>query len=132
MKNLTCMKHSFMITHVQILEKFNKIKDYWVPKIVGELNGQYIKLAKIKGEFVWHNHTDEDEMFLVYQGTLIVDFNDRTTETKKGEFLIIPKGIEHRPRTNGEEVWIMLFEPKATKHTGEVIDERTVTSLEWI
>jgi len=121
-----------MIKELNILEKFEMITDYWTPKIVGELNGQYIKLAKIKDEFVWHSHQDEDELFHVVKGTLIVDFKDRTTYTKEGEILIIPRGVEHKPKTNGEEVWIMLFEPKETKHTGELIDEMTVENIDWI
>ncbi len=121
-----------MISQGDIIEKFDKIQQYWTPKIVGELNGQYIKLAKLKGEFIWHHHLEEDEMFIVYKGTLIVDFEDKTTETLPGQFLIIPKGINHRPRTNNEEVWIMLIEPISTKHTGEVEDERTVKDYEWI
>lgn len=121
-----------MIKELNIAEKFEKINEYWTPKIVGELNGQYIKLAKVKGEFVWHSHQNEDELFQVIKGTLIVEFRDKITYTNKGEILIIPKGIEHKPKTNGEEVWIMLFEPKETKHTGEVIDEKTVENLEWI
>jgi len=121
-----------MITAIDIKEKFEKIKEYWTPKIVGELNGQYVKLAKVKGEFIWHSHQSEDELFHVIKGTLIVEFNDKTTYTKAGEILIIPKGMEHKPKTNGEEVWILLFEPKSTKHTGEIIDEITVEKLEWI
>jgi len=121
-----------MITTLNILEKFELINEYWTPKIVGELNGQYILLAKIKGEFVWHSHENEDELFQVVKGTLIVDFRDKTTITKEGEILIIPKGVEHKPRTNDEEVWIMLFEPKEIKHTGKVMDEKTVHQFEWI
>jgi mannose-6-phosphate isomerase-like protein (cupin superfamily) len=121
-----------MISQFNIDEKFELITAYWTPKIVGELNGQYIKLAKIKGDFIWHRHDNEDELFMVRKGTLIVDFRDKTTYTKTGEILIIPKGIEHKPRTDGEEVWIVLFEPKATKHTGETEHENTVKNLEWI
>ena len=98
-----------MIQYFNLEEKFEKFSDLWTPKIVGELNNQYIKIAKVKGEFVWHNHKDEDELFYVYQGTLYIDFEEETTEIKTGIFLIIPKGKMHRPRTNGEEVWIMLI-----------------------
>ena len=121
-----------MITQFNIGGKFAKISEYWTPKIVAELNGQYVKLAKVKDELVWHSHRDEDELFLVFKGTLLMDFRDKTTETREGEVLIIPKGVEHRPRTNGEEVWIMLIEPKETKHTGDVHTEKTVEKFEWL
>lgn len=121
-----------MIKELNLAEKFAKISEHWTPKIIAELNGQYIKLAKIKGEFVWHSHQNEDELFQVIKGTLIVEFKDKITYTKKGEILIIPKGVEHKPKTNGEEVWIMLFEPKSTKHTGEIVAELTVEKPEWI
>ncbi|HCW06484.1 MAG TPA: cupin domain-containing protein [Cytophagales bacterium] len=117
---------------INLLEKFSKINEHWHPYLIGELNENYIKLAKVKGEFVWHKHDDEDELFIVQQGTLIVDFRDKTIEVKPGEILTIPKGVEHRPRTNGEEVLLMLIEPKETKHTGDVITEKTVIELEWI
>ncbi|MDP4265479.1 MAG: cupin domain-containing protein [Bacteroidota bacterium] len=121
-----------MITEVNIEEKFGLIREYWTPKIIAELNGQQVKLAKIKDELIWHSHQDEDEMFIVFKGTLFMDFTNKTTETKKGEILIIPKGVEHRPRTNGEEVWIMLIEPKEIKHTGDIEHEKTVKEFEWI
>lgn len=121
-----------MIYVTNINKKFELINEYWTPKIIGELNGQYVKLAKIKDELIWHSHESEDEMFIVFKGTLIMDFRDRVTETRQGEILIIPKGTEHRPRTNGEEVWIMLIEPKATKHTGYIEHEKTVKNFEWI
>lgn len=121
-----------MITEINLKEKFSKFTAQWTPKIVGELNGQFVKLAKLQGEFVWHSHEDEDELFMVVKGTLIMDFRDKTTITKEGEILIVPKGVAHRPRTDGEEIWVMLFEPKAIKHTGEVEHEKTVKELEWI
>jgi mannose-6-phosphate isomerase-like protein (cupin superfamily) len=121
-----------MTTEVNINKKFDLINEYWTPKIIAELNGQYVKLAKVKNELVWHRHQNEDEMFLVFKGTLIMDFRDKTTETRPGEILIVPKGVEHRPRTYGEEVWIMLIEPKDTKHTGDVEHEKTVHQFEWI
>lgn len=117
---------------INILEKFDAIKEHWHPYIIAELNDNYIKLAKLKNEFVWHKHDDEDEMFIVYKGTLIMDFRDRTVEVKPGEILVVPKGVEHRPRSNGEEVLNMLIEPKATKHTGNTVSDKTVTALEWI
>jgi mannose-6-phosphate isomerase-like protein (cupin superfamily) len=115
-----------------ILQKFSQIKEHWHPYIIGELNESYVKLAKVKDEFVWHKHDNEDELSVIYKGTLIMDFHDKTVEVKTGEILIVPKGVEHRPRTNGEDVYIMLIEPKETKHTGEAITERTVTELEWV
>ena len=120
------------VKEINIAEKFSLFDEHWTPKIVGELNGQYVKFAKGKDELIWHSHEHEDELFLVVKGTLIMDFRDKTTYTKEGEILIIPRGVEHRPRTNGEEVWILLFEPKDTKHTGDVEHEKTVTDLEWI
>ena len=121
-----------MITKVNIREKFELIEEYWTPKIVAELNGHYVKLAKIKDELIWHSHQEEDEMFIVFKGTLIMEFRNRTTEAKQGEVLIVPKAVEHRPRTNGEEVWIMLIEPKETRHTGEIEHEKTVKNFQWI
>lgn len=121
-----------MAHHLNLHEKFALITEYWTPKIVGELNGQYVKLAKLKGEFVWHSHEDEDELFMVIKGTLLMEFRDKMTRVQEGEMLVVPKGIEHNPRTEGEEVWVVLFEPKATKHTGEVEHKKTVKNLEWI
>ncbi|KOF03668.1 cupin domain-containing protein [Roseivirga seohaensis] len=120
-------------TKANISEKFSKFSAHWTPKIIGELNGQLVKLAKLKDDFVWHSHENEDEMFLVWKGTLIMEFRDRTETIKEGEMIIVPKGVEHNPRTeNGEEVWVMLFEPAATQHTGEVQHERTHNDQEWI
>ncbi|MGB0862470.1 MAG: cupin domain-containing protein [Saprospiraceae bacterium] len=122
-----------MIDTINIEEKFNLIDEYWTPKVIGELNGQYVKLAKVKGEFVWHDHENEDELFMVVKGTLFMDFRDgRTTTTKTGEIIIVPKGVEHRPHTGDKEVWIMLFEPKAIQHTGDVKSELTVEEDVWI
>lgn len=90
----------------------------WTPKIIGNLNENFVKIARLKDDFVWHSHEQEDELFIVFKGTLIMDFRDRTLEVKTGEMLIVPKGVEHRPRTNGEEVWTLLVEPKSTLHTG--------------
>jgi mannose-6-phosphate isomerase-like protein (cupin superfamily) len=117
---------------INLAEKFSKFNDHWHPYIIGELNENHIKLAKVNGEFVWHKHDLEDELFIVQKGKLIIDFRDKTIEVNAGEILTVPKGVEHRPRTNGEEVLIMLIEPKETKHTGELVTEKTVTHLEWI
>jgi mannose-6-phosphate isomerase-like protein (cupin superfamily) len=108
-------------------------KNYWTPYIIGELNGQYIKLAKLKGEFVWHAHDQEDEFFQVIKGVLIIEFRDQQIRLEEGEMIIVPKGVEHNPHTlNDEECWVMLFEPISTLHTGEVKDSRTQNDQRWI
>lgn len=119
---------------INILQKFDLFSDHWNPKVIAQLNGQEIKLAKIKGEFVWHDHANEDELFLIYKGTLFIDFRDGTTvELNPGEFYVVPKGVEHFPRTkDGEEVWLLLLEPMGTKHTGEVETDRTVKEFEQL
>ncbi len=114
-------------------EKFTKIHEHWHPYIIGELNENFVKLAKLKGDLIWHSHQKEDEMFVVITGTLMMDFRDGTTiKTLPGEVLIIPKGVEHRSWTNDEEVKVMLIEPKSTQHTGEHKVAQTVEKLEWI
>lgn len=121
------------IQSINIMEKFSLFEKQWTPHIIGELNGQYVKLCKLKDDFVWHSHEHEDELFMVFKGTLFMDFRDgRTVEVKEGEILIVPRGVEHRPRTNGEIVLNLLFEPKATLHTGNVESDMTVKELEWI
>lgn len=117
-----------MVNKINIEEKLGLINDYWNPRIIGELNGQHIKLAKLKGEFIWHKHIEEDEMFLVISGKLIIAFRDKNIELLPNEFCIIPKGIEHRPIAN-EEVSIMLFEPISTLNTGDIQNEFTKASL---
>ena len=117
---------------INLSEKFSQIVDHWHPYIIGELNDNFIKLAKVKGDFVCHKHDDEDELFVVQKGTLFIDFQDKTVEIKPGEIICVPKGVEHRPHTNGEEVLLMLIEPKKTKHTGELMTDKTVEHLEWI
>jgi mannose-6-phosphate isomerase-like protein (cupin superfamily) len=121
------------IKPINIMDKFALFDKQWTPHIIGELNDQYVKLCKLKGEFIWHAHENEDELFMVFKGTLLMDFRDgRTVEVKAGEILIVPKGVEHRPHTNGELVFNLLFEPKATEHTGTVESEMTVKKLDWI
>jgi len=117
---------------INIIEKFGLFSEHWTPKLIGELNGQYVKLAKVKDTLVWHSHEHEDELFLVFKGTLILEFRDRIEEVGEGELCIVPKGVEHLPRTNGEEVWLLLFEPKNTLHTGDVEHEKTTNDQEWI
>lgn len=118
--------------HINLEQKFNKFSEYWHPFIIGDLNENHVKIAKLKGELVWHSHEQEDELFIVLSGTLIMDFRDKTIAVNPGEILIVPRGVEHRPRTNDEEVKIMLIEPKSIKHTGDVKTEQTVEKLEWI
>ena len=117
---------------INLQEKFNKINDYWSPKIIGELNGQLVKLAKISGEFVWHSHEKEDELFMVIKGKLFMEFRDRTEIVSQGEIIIVPKGIEHSPRTENDEVQIMLFEPTSTINTGDIINDLTKKDLDII
>lgn len=122
-----------MFSLINLDEKFARFTEYWHPYIVGELNGQYVKLVKARGELVWHHHEHEDELFHILKGRFIMDFRDRTVELGPGEMLIVPKGVEHRPRTGDEEVYLMLFEPKATQHTGDlVLDDVTVTEQTWL
>ena len=119
--------------NINLEEKFNKFSLHWHPYIIGELNENHVKIAKLKGELIWHSHENEDELFIVLSGTLMMDFRDKTVITKQGEILIVPKGVEHRPWTaDDEEVRIMLIEPKTTKHTGNIKVEQTIERLEWI
>ena len=121
------------IESINISEKFSKFEKQWTPHIIGELNNQYVKLCKLKDDFVWHKHDDEDELFMVFKGTLLMDFRDgRTVEVGEGEILIVPKGVEHRPRTNGEIVYNLLFEPKSTAHTGDAETDLTINNQKWI
>lgn len=110
---------------VNLAEKLSLFSDYWHPRIVGDMNGQQIKLAKFKGPFVWHHHENEDELFYVVKGSFDMEFRDRTIKMNEGEFLIVPKGVEHRPNAP-EEVEIMLFEPASTMNTGNIENERTI------
>ena len=114
---------------VNVAEKLSLFSDHWNPRIVGQLNGQHIKIAKIKGEFVWHKHDDEDEMFFVIEGKFSMEFRDKTIQLDKGEFLIVPRGTEHKPVAN-EEASIMLFEPETTLNTGNSIGILTREKLE--
>lgn len=116
---------------VNLREKLALFSDYWSPKIVGELNGQQVKLVKLLGEFVWHQHDHEDELFLVVKGRLRIEFRDRDVWLEEGEFLIVPRGVEHRPVAEAE-AHVMLFEPASTLNTGNVLDERTVEQLHRI
>ena len=116
---------------INLNEKLDLFNDYWNPKIVGELNNQHVKLVKFKGEFVLHKHIEEDEMFFVVDGSFIMEFRDKTIEIKKNEFIIVPKGVEHRPIAK-KEVSVMLFEPKTTKNTGDNSGKLTKNNLDSI
>ncbi len=116
---------------VNLIEKLALFNDHWSPKIVGELNGQHVKLVKLKDEFVWHHHDNEDELFLVVKGQLTIKFRDGDVILDEGEFLIIPRGVEHKPVAE-EEVHVLLFEPQSTLNTGNVRDAKTVDYLETI
>ncbi len=116
---------------INLIEKFNLFQDTWSPKIAAEFNGQYLKLAKLQGEFVWHKHTQEDELFLVVKGSLTIQLRDRDIVLDEGECLVIPAGVEHCPLAP-EEVWVVLFEPKSTLNTGDIQDEHTKENLDWI
>lgn len=109
---------------VNLEEKFAGFTEQWQPRIVGELNGQHVKVVRLQGEFVWHHHDREDELFLVLDGRLSIEFRDRVVELEEGEFCIVPRGVEHRPVAR-EEVKVLLFEPATTLNTGNVQNERT-------
>jgi mannose-6-phosphate isomerase-like protein (cupin superfamily) len=108
-----------------VFEKLACISDHWNPRVVAELNGQHVKLVKFQGEFVWHDHANEDELFFVVRGAFRMDFRDHSVELKEGDFLVVPHGVEHRPVAD-QEVEVMLFEPAQIKHTGEIESEITV------
>jgi len=116
---------------VNLVQKFSLFQEYWSPKIAGELNDSYIKLVKLKGEFVWHHHDTEDELFLVIKGRLLIKLRDRDIFLEEGEFVIIPRGVEHLPIAE-EEAHVVLLEPKTTLNTGNVNDEKTLVNTEWI
>ena len=115
-----------MTEKVNLAEKFALISEHWRPKLVGELNGQEVKLVKFKGEFPWHHHEAEDEMFMAVRGNFRIEFRDRTVELSPGEFIIVPSGVEHRPVAD-EEVEVMLFEPAGVRNTGN-IEDKTYTA----
>jgi len=114
---------------VNLAEKLALIAEHWQPKVVGELNGQQVRLAKLCGEFIWHQHEAEDELFLVLAGRLELHLRDRVVALAPGELFIVPRGVEHKP-VAAEEVHVLLFEPATTLNTGNVVNERTVAELE--
>jgi len=115
---------------VNLAQKLTLFNEHWNPKIVGELNDSYVKVVKVQGEFVWHHHEEEDELFFVLNGRLLIQFRDRDVWLDEGEFLVVPRGVEHKP-VAPEEVHIMLLEPKTVVNTGNVRNEKTA-ELEWI
>jgi len=119
------------VERVSIPEKLAKITEHWSPKIVAELNGQEVKLAKFQGEFVWHAHENEDELFLVVSGRFSMEFRDRTVALAAGDLLVVPRGVEHRPVAE-EEVAVLLFEPKGTLNTGNTVSDRTIVAPQRI
>ena len=120
-----------MIPSVDLLAALDSVTEHWSPKVVGRVNDQYVKVAKLLGQLVWHKHDHEDELFLVVKGRFRMDFRDRQVRLEEGEFLIVPRGVEHRPAAD-EEVHVLLFEPATTLKTGKVEDERTVVEPERI
>jgi mannose-6-phosphate isomerase-like protein (cupin superfamily) len=124
------MKEENMIEPVDLAQKFSLFSEHWSPKVVGELNDSYVKLVRLKGEFVWHHHDHEDELFLVIKGRLVIKLRERDLIIPEGQFVIIPRGVEHMPVAD-EEVLVMLLEPKTTLNTGNVQNARTVEA-EWI
>lgn len=116
---------------VNLAQKFSLFQDHWNPRIAGSLNDSYVKLVKLKGQFVWHHHEQEDELFFVVKGELLIKLRDRDVQLQEGEFVIIPKGVEHLPIAE-EEVHVMLLEPKSTLNTGNIANERTVADLQQI
>jgi len=136
--SLEILTHSGWVAHLQtmpdkinIAQKFSQIHEYWKPYIAGELNGQLVKLDKLKGEFVWHHHENEDEMFLVVKGRFRIEFRDKSVSLEEGEFIVVPRGVEHKPVAE-EECWILLFEPASTLNTGNVENEWTLHELDRV
>jgi mannose-6-phosphate isomerase-like protein (cupin superfamily) len=119
------------VNKVSLADAFSRIDDHWKPRIAAELNGQHVKLVKFKGPFVWHHHDDEDELFLVLRGSFRMELRDRTIDLTAGEFLVVPRGVEHRPVAD-DEVDVLLFEPVSTLNTGNVRNERTLDELEHL
>ncbi len=117
-----------MIDKVNLTDKFSQFEDYWNPRIAGQLNGQQVKLAKFKGDFIWHKHDNEDEFFLVVKGSFTMCLRDKDVILNEGDFIIIPKGVEHKPSAP-EEVYVLLFEPASTLNTGDQVNELTRKEL---
>ena len=116
---------------INLRDKFSLFTEHWTPKVVAELNGQHVKLAKLQGEFIWHKHNEEDELFMVVKGKLRIEFRDSAVELMENEMLVVPRGVEHKPVAE-EEVWLMMFEPAGTLNTGNEQNERTKKELDII
>ncbi|MBO3697580.1 cupin domain-containing protein [Roseivirga sp. E12] len=116
---------------INLIEKYNSFHDYWNPRVVTELNGQQLKLVKVKGELIWHKHELEDELFYVIKGELKICLEDSEVIIKEGELFTVPKGVEHKPIAKNE-CWLILFEPSGTKHTGDQHCEQTVSTFKWV
>jgi mannose-6-phosphate isomerase-like protein (cupin superfamily) len=117
------------VQKVNLIKKFAEFSDHWSPKIVAELNGQQVKLVKFQGPFTWHHHDNEDELFYVVKGSFVMELHDGDIELNQGDFLVVPKGVEHRPNAK-EEVWVLLFEPAETLNTGNVQNTFTKNQLD--
>lgn len=120
-----------MLTPVGIESQFEQLTEYWSPRVVGRVNDQYVKIAKLKGEFVWHAHDGEDELFLVIRGRLRIQLEDGEVRLEPGQFVVVPRGVRHNPVAD-EECWVMLVETVTTKHTGDVVTERTRSIAEQL
>lgn len=116
---------------INLAQKFSMFDEFWRPKVIAELNGQYVKLAKLQGEFIWHHHDVEDELFLVVKGELLIKFRDRDVLLGEGDLIVVPAGVEHKPVAE-QEAHVLLLEPKTTLNTGNVRDKRTVVGVEKI
>ena len=116
---------------IDLASKFDLIDDHWHPRVVASLNGQDVKIAKVQGDFVWHAHDNEDELFYIFKGALTMHFRDRTERVRQGDMIVVPRGVEHKPCAK-EEAWIVLFEPQATDHTGGVDSPHRRTTLQRI
>jgi len=116
---------------INLKSKLDQINDLWNPRIIAELNGQHVKIVKVKGEFVWHDHKEEDELFYILKGKMVMEFRDKKVKLNEGDMLVVPRGVEHKPHAD-EEAWVLLFEPKNIKHTGEVKSDFTVDTYQKI
>jgi mannose-6-phosphate isomerase-like protein (cupin superfamily) len=137
-----CLLFTFLMDKINLHQKLSLIKDHWNPRVLAELNGQYVKLVKFKGPFTWHHHEAEDEMFLVIKGRFRMEFREPSGDSsepgkqrdvwlEEGEFIVVPRGVEHRPVAE-EEAEVLLFEPASTLNTGNVRDDFTVSKLDWL
>jgi|GEM_PF-1168339 len=117
---------------IDIASKFEKIDREWTPFIASEVNGHYIKLAKLMGDFIWHHHEEEDELFFVFEGELTIEMRNSSVHLTAGQMYLVKKGVEHKPRTGPNGAQVILFEPKSIRHTGDVVSDRTASDLNWI